>query len=67
MYGPHQVMIVEKGNTVCIPTMDSNEHRDRPLISLLDNSMVVELKVASALVRRILVDTRSSTNVISCD
>ncbi|KAJ8420021.1 hypothetical protein Cgig2_006408 [Carnegiea gigantea] len=34
---------------------------------LLDDQMVVELKVASVLVHRILIDTRSSVNIITYD
>ena len=48
-----------------VPTIDFGEIDDGGLITPHDNPMMAELKVASALVKRILIDMGSFANIIT--
>ncbi|KAJ8435748.1 hypothetical protein Cgig2_003170 [Carnegiea gigantea] len=57
MHGTQLIMTAEEGTPVSIPTMTFDERENHPVIPPHDDPIVVELKVVSALVQRILVDT----------
>ncbi|KAJ8434326.1 LOW QUALITY PROTEIN: hypothetical protein Cgig2_010943 [Carnegiea gigantea] len=58
------IATVARGYTkVSVPTMTFSGQEGRPIVTPHDNPLVVELKVANALVRMTLMDTGSSTDV----
>jgi len=62
-----QVLTVEQGSCITAPTMVFGG-KDAPRFASPHNDpLVVEMKVASAIVRRILVDTGSSVDIITWD
>ncbi|KAJ8422477.1 hypothetical protein Cgig2_016079 [Carnegiea gigantea] len=63
--GTQQVMNIEQGAPVNIPIITFNESKRRPVMALFDDPVVIELKVASALVCIILIDTRNSADIIT--
>ncbi|KAJ8432623.1 hypothetical protein Cgig2_032904 [Carnegiea gigantea] len=63
--GTQQVMNIEQGAPVNIPIITFNESKRRPVMALFDDLVVIELKVASALVCIILIDTRNSADIIT--
>ncbi|KAJ8439294.1 hypothetical protein Cgig2_018071 [Carnegiea gigantea] len=62
--GTQQVMIVEHGSRITVPTMVFHCQEGPHLFLAHTNPFVVELKVANALVRQILIDTEKSIEII---
>jgi len=52
-------MRVESGGTVSVPTMIFSGAEGHPIANSHDDPLDVELKVASTLVRRILIDSEA--------
>ena len=67
MHGPQHVLTVEQGDCVTVPTMVFDECEGSHFCSSHTYPLVVELKVANALVRRILIDTVSFVDIITWD
>jgi len=65
MHGAQQVMTIEQGTPVCILIMTFNQGDVQGISTPLEDSLVVELKIESAIVCRILVDTGGSANIIT--
>ncbi|KAJ8429782.1 hypothetical protein Cgig2_003738 [Carnegiea gigantea] len=63
--GTQQVMNIEQGAPVNIPIITFSESKRRPVMAPFDYPVVIELKVASALVCIILIDTRNSADIIT--
>ncbi|KAJ8437734.1 LOW QUALITY PROTEIN: hypothetical protein Cgig2_001081 [Carnegiea gigantea] len=58
-------MVAEIGDPVTIPTMIFNRREGCSFSFRHDNLMVIELKVTSALMHKILIDARSSADIIT--
>ncbi|KAJ8429027.1 hypothetical protein Cgig2_000374 [Carnegiea gigantea] len=65
MCGAQQGMSTENGGTVCAPTMTFSETEGRLIANPYDNPLGAELKLASTLVRRTLIDSGSLANIIT--
>lgn len=58
-------MSAESGGMVSVPIMIFSGVEGHPVATSHNDPLVVELKVASALVRKILIHTRSSADIIT--
>jgi len=58
-------MNIEQGVPVTIPIETFSKSKGCPIMAPFDDPVVIELKVARALVRRILIDIRNSTDIIT--
>ncbi|KAJ8436368.1 hypothetical protein Cgig2_017164 [Carnegiea gigantea] len=65
--GTQQVLTTEQGNRITVPTMVFNGCKGLHLSAPHTDPLVVELKVANALIRRILIGTRSSVDIVTWD
>ncbi|KAJ8432230.1 hypothetical protein Cgig2_024385 [Carnegiea gigantea] len=65
--GARQVLAVKQGSHVTVPTTVFNGHEGSHFTSPYNDPLVIELKVASTVVRRIFIDTRSSVDIIIWD
>ncbi|KAJ8428580.1 hypothetical protein Cgig2_031374 [Carnegiea gigantea] len=65
--GPQQVLTCEQGCRITIPTMVFGRGEGPRFISPHNDLLEVEMKVASTIVRRILVDVGSSVDIITRD
>ncbi|KAJ8422474.1 hypothetical protein Cgig2_016076 [Carnegiea gigantea] len=65
MRGTQQVINIKQGAPVTTPIITFSESKGRPVMAPFDDPVVIELKVASALVCRILIDTKNSVDIIS--
>jgi len=65
VWGTQQVMKVEQRAPVTTPIITFSESKGCPVMAPFDDSVVIELKVVSALICRILIDTGNSTNIIT--
>ncbi|KAJ8451464.1 hypothetical protein Cgig2_017855 [Carnegiea gigantea] len=65
--GMQQVLTAEQGARVIVPTMVFGGREAPRFASPHDGPLVVEMKVASAIVRRILIDTERSVDIITWD
>ncbi|KAJ8435827.1 hypothetical protein Cgig2_017122 [Carnegiea gigantea] len=65
--GVKQVLITEQGARIMVPTMVFGQKETLRFASPCNDPLVVEMKIASAIVRRILIDTGSSMNIITWD
>ncbi|KAJ8432194.1 LOW QUALITY PROTEIN: hypothetical protein Cgig2_013736 [Carnegiea gigantea] len=65
--GAQQVLTVEQGSRVTVPTMVFGREQGPHFTSPHNNPLVVGMKVASAIVERILIDTGSSVDIITWD
>ncbi|KAJ8433879.1 hypothetical protein Cgig2_021262 [Carnegiea gigantea] len=65
--GAQQVLMTDQGPRVMVPTMVFGEREAPCFASPHNNPLVVEMKIASAIVRRILIDTGSSVDIITWD
>ncbi|KAJ8434188.1 hypothetical protein Cgig2_004659 [Carnegiea gigantea] len=65
--GAQQVLTAEQGSRITVPTMVFGGGQDPHFTSPHNDPLVVERKVASAIVRRILIDTGSSVDIIAWD
>ncbi|KAJ8422027.1 hypothetical protein Cgig2_029407 [Carnegiea gigantea] len=63
--GTQQVMNTESGTPKCIHIMTFSRFEGRPIMAPHDDPLVIALKVVSALVCRILIDTGMSANIIT--
>ncbi|KAJ8425244.1 LOW QUALITY PROTEIN: hypothetical protein Cgig2_015851 [Carnegiea gigantea] len=61
------VLMAEQGSRVIIPKMVFGGGEDTLFTSLQNDPLVVKMKVASAIARRILIDTASSVDIITWD
>ena len=59
--------MAEQGNRVTVPTMVFGEGEGPSFTYPHNDPLVAEMKVASSIVRRILIDTGSSVNIITWD
>ena len=59
--------MAKQGNRVTVPTMVFGGEQGLCFTFPHNDPLVVEMKVASAIVRRILVDTGSSVDIITWD
>ncbi|KAJ8420186.1 hypothetical protein Cgig2_011983 [Carnegiea gigantea] len=62
--GAQQVLMAELGNRITIPVMTFDWCECPHFSSPHNDPLVVEIKVANVLVRRILIDTESSVDII---
>jgi len=62
-----QVLTIEQGPRVIEPTMVFASEEASQCASPLNDPLVVEIKIVSVIVRRILIDTRSSVDIITWD
>ena len=62
-----QVMTAEQWSSIIVPTMVLNGREGSYFTSPYNDPLVVELKVASALIRRLLIDSGSSVDIITWD
>ncbi|KAJ8434815.1 hypothetical protein Cgig2_033537 [Carnegiea gigantea] len=67
MQGMQEVLMEEQGNYIIVPIMIFNGREGEHFSSPHNDPLVVELKVANALLRRILIDTGSSINIFTWD
>jgi len=65
MLGIQQVVSAENGGTVSMPTMTFSRTEGSPITTPHDDPLVVELKVATTLVHRILHDIGNSADIIT--
>ncbi|KAJ8432616.1 hypothetical protein Cgig2_032897 [Carnegiea gigantea] len=65
MRGTQQVINIKQGALVTTPIITFSESKGHPVMAPFDDPVVIELKVASALVCRILIDTKNSVDIIS--
>ncbi|KAJ8427405.1 LOW QUALITY PROTEIN: hypothetical protein Cgig2_030699 [Carnegiea gigantea] len=65
--GAQEVLTSEQGGHVTVPIMVFNGREGPHCTSSHTNPLMVELKVASALVHRILIGTGSFVDIITCD
>ncbi|KAJ8437774.1 LOW QUALITY PROTEIN: hypothetical protein Cgig2_024078 [Carnegiea gigantea] len=65
--GTQQVLTTEQGARVTVPTMVFGEQEAPRFTSPHNDPLLVEMKIASAIVRRILIDTGSSVDIITWD
>ncbi|KAJ8439295.1 LOW QUALITY PROTEIN: hypothetical protein Cgig2_018072 [Carnegiea gigantea] len=63
--GTQQVVIVEQGSRITVPTIVFHCQEGPHLLSPHTNPLVVELKVANALIHQILIDTEKSIEIIT--
>ncbi|KAJ8431632.1 hypothetical protein Cgig2_001955 [Carnegiea gigantea] len=63
--GTWQVISNDNGDPVIVLTITFSELEERPITTSNDDPLVVKLKVTSALVRRILINTGSSIDIIT--
>ncbi|KAJ8449180.1 hypothetical protein Cgig2_027182 [Carnegiea gigantea] len=62
-----QLLTTEQGPRRMVPTMEFGGKEARRFASPHNDPLVVEMKIASAIVRRILIDTGSSVDIITWD
>ncbi|KAJ8432896.1 hypothetical protein Cgig2_014483 [Carnegiea gigantea] len=62
-----QVLTTEQGPCITVPIMVFGEKETPRFASLHNDPSVVEMKIASAIARRILIDTRCSVDIITWD
>ena len=65
--GVQQVLTTEQGPCITVPTMVFGGKEAPRFTSPHNNPLVVEKKIALAIVQRILIDTRSSVDIITWD
>ena len=62
-----QVLTTEQGPCVTVPTMVFGEKEASRCASTHEDPLFIEMKIVSAIVQRILIDTGSSVDIITCD
>ncbi|KAJ8420545.1 hypothetical protein Cgig2_002640 [Carnegiea gigantea] len=65
--GAKQVLMIEQGAYVTVSTMVFDGKETLRFASPHNDPLVVEMKIASAIIRRILIDTGSSMDIITWD
>jgi len=65
--GTQQVLTTEQGSYITVPTIVFGGEEAPRFASPHNDPLVVEMKIASAIVRRILIDTGSSIDIITWD
>ena len=63
--GAQQVFTAEQGNRVTVPTMVFGREQGPRFTSSHNNPSMVEIKVAGAIVWRILIDIESSVDIVT--
>ncbi|KAJ8435864.1 LOW QUALITY PROTEIN: hypothetical protein Cgig2_028572 [Carnegiea gigantea] len=67
LQGAQQVLTVEQGSQVIVPIIEFGGREGPHFTSVHNDLLVAVMKVASTIVRRILIDTGSSTDIITWD
>ncbi|KAJ8420599.1 hypothetical protein Cgig2_020755 [Carnegiea gigantea] len=67
LQGAQHVLTIEQGTWFTVPTMAFGGREAPHLTSSYNDPLVVEMKVASAIIQRILIDTGSLVDVITWD
>ena len=65
--GMQQVLVTEQGSRITVPTMVFGRKEASRFTSPHNDPLVVEMKIAIAIVWRILIDTGSFVDIISWD
>ncbi|KAJ8429796.1 hypothetical protein Cgig2_015628 [Carnegiea gigantea] len=65
--GVQQVLTTEQGACMIVPTMVFGRRENPRFASPHNDPLVVEIKITSAIIRRILIDTGSSFDIITWD
>jgi len=63
--GAQQVLMTEQGPRMTVPTMVFGGKEAPRFASPHNDLLVIEMIIASAIIRRILIDTESSVNIIT--
>ncbi|KAJ8438076.1 hypothetical protein Cgig2_025481 [Carnegiea gigantea] len=67
LWGAQQLLSAKQESRVTVPTMVFGREQGPRFTSLYNYPLVVEMKVASAIVQRILINTRSFVDIITWD
>jgi len=67
MEGPDASDATKHGKCINVPTMIFDRHKGQQFCFLHNNPLILELKVANALMRQIVINTGSSTDIITWD